>query len=162
MQMVDQCREANPETWHDTRLYFFVAGHGIAPTPRGAALLAANASPNHLNEHVSCEALLLYFTRVQHFRQLVIFADCCRTPDERAKQLAPPWTEDDALRGDVRKFFAAGAHFFNKSYEKIDGPPDRQRGYFTRALLDGLKGAALPSGSAGPLGSVFSNEEAHD
>jgi len=150
IEALEDCKEAvrtqlatHPENWPHTRLYFFGAGHGIAPAPRDAALLTANASPTHLHEHISCGSLLDYFSRVQHFKQLIIFADCCRTEERFVVPIPPPWTEDSINRGNVRKFFAAGARFFQRSFERIDGTPDEQRGYFTRALLDGLRGGAI-------------------
>jgi len=145
--------DRDPGTWKESRLYLFVAGHGIAPKARDAALLAANADKRHINEHISAESLLEYFSRVQHFRELVIFADCCRTRTDRATQSAAPWTDDDIRRGNVRKFFAVGADFMNKSYEEIEGPPEERRGYFTRALLDGLRGGAEKT-ARGQIGST--------
>jgi hypothetical protein len=103
---------------------------------------------------VSCESLIQYFSRVQHFKELVIFADCCRTAEKDARQTFPPWTESDTNRGGVRKFFGVGAQFFYKSYERVEGDPLQQRGYFTRALLDGLKGGALPPASSPPVKST--------
>jgi len=149
--------EVNPDVWLESRLYLFVAGHGIAPTARDAALLAANADKKHLNEHISTESLLEYFSRVQHFRELVIFADCCRTQAPRAKQAPAPWTDDDVRRGNVRKFFAVGADFLTKSYEEVEGLPEERRGYFTRALLDGLTGGARKT-SSGQVGSTALKE----
>jgi hypothetical protein len=159
LDALDQCIEMNrvyqnahPADWPNTRLYFFGAGHGIAPGPRDAALLSANASTKYLNNHVSCATLLDYFSRVQHFKELIIFADCCRTEERLAAPLPPPWTDDSVNRGNVRKFFAVGARFFQRSFERLDGTPDEQRGYFTRALLDGLNGGALdPTDPTAPV-----------
>jgi len=152
LNALDECIANNTDylkgrmaDWPTTRLYFFGAGHGIAPGPRDAALLAANASTKYLNEHVSCASLLDYFSRVQHFKELIIFADCCRTEERLATPAPPPWTDDSLNRGNVRKFFAVGARFFQRSFERLEGTPDEQRGYFTRALLDGLNGEALDS-----------------
>jgi hypothetical protein len=135
-------RAASPDDWEQTRLYFYGAGHGIAPEARDAALLAANASRERYGRHISCASLLEYFSRVQLFRELVLFVDCCRTPVVGTVPRMPvEWTDDPINNGPVRKFFACGAIFSRRAFEERDRPADERRGYFTRALMDGLRGA---------------------
>jgi len=51
------------------------------------------------------------------------------------------WTDDPVNNGSVRKFLACGSIFGRQAFEEVDRPPDERRGYFTRALMDGLRGA---------------------
>ena len=126
--------------WKTSRLYFYVAGHGISPAERDAALLGADASVQSLGRHVSCSSLLDFLQRVQRFAEVIIFADCCRTQARNAKQMPVEWTDDDVNNGKVNKFMACGAAFRGLAQEEIHLPEDERRGYFTRALLDGLRG----------------------
>jgi hypothetical protein len=136
-------RAIPPSDWDKTRLYFYGAGHGIAPEARDAALLAANATRDRYGRHVSCVSLLDYFSNVQIFRELVLFADCCRTSVIGTVHRMPvEWTVVPIDNGAVRKFLACGAIFRQLAFEERDRPPDEQRGYFTRALMDGLRGAS--------------------
>lgn len=141
----DQCiRSAKlipAASWEETRLYFYCAGHGIAPGPRDAALLAANATRESFGNHVSCELLLRFFSRVQLFHELVLFSDCCRTRTGRNVDPRPPyWTYDDKINGPVQKYWACAAIYGQQAFED-DRPADERRGYFTRALMEGLHGA---------------------
>jgi hypothetical protein len=51
------------------------------------------------------------------------------------------WTDQTVQNGSVRKFLACGSIFGRQAREETDRPPDERRGYFTRALMDGLRGA---------------------
>jgi hypothetical protein len=146
---------ADPSIWPKTRLYFFGAGHGIAPQARDAALLAADARPDRYTRHVSCSSLLDFFSLVQRFRELALFADCCRTSVVGAVNRMPAdWTDDPEDRGGVRKFFACGSIFSKRAQEETHLPLDERRGYFSRALLDGLRTG--PPGEVGaPITSTW-------
>ena len=139
-QRVKSKLEADPAVWPNTRLYFFGAGHGIAPERRDAALLAANTVSDRFTRHVSCASLLEFFTDAQLFRELVLFADCCRNSKIGTVPRMPVDMSEDPLdRGGVRKFFACGSIFGRQALEETDLPLDERRGYFTRALLSGLR-----------------------
>jgi hypothetical protein len=131
---------ADPNVWPHTRLYFFGAGHGIAPDRHDSALLAANACRDSYTRHVSCLSLLEFFERVQRFHELVLFADCCRTSViGTVPRMPADFSGDDENRGGVRKFFACGAIFGRQAQEEMHLPLDQRRGYFSRALLAGLR-----------------------
>ena len=138
--IVDQ----NPAAWADSRLYFFFSGHGIAPTARDASGLAADAGPDHYGNSFSIKALLEWLLESQDFGQLVMIADCCRNkPPSGTRPGPPPWTPRKNHRGEVRL-----AEFYATIYgdparePRPDVDPDGQRGYFTKAILDGLRGKA--------------------
>jgi hypothetical protein len=103
--------------------------------------LAANVTWKTLGNHVSCECLLEFFSRVQLFKELVIFADCCRTRVGGDVQRRPPyWSYSDLTNGSVCKFMGCAAIYGQQSFEETDLAPDERRGYFTRALIAGLRG----------------------
>ena len=139
-QRAKHALDDDPDAWPATRFYFFGAGHGIASERKDAALLAANVTPSRYTRHVSCKSVLDFFERVQCFRELVLFADCCRTSFEGTVNRIPAdMSGDDADWGGVRQFMACGSIFGRQAKEEIDYPADQRRGYFSRALLDGLR-----------------------
>lgn len=142
----DALFDGDREAWEGSRLYYYVSGHGLGKGTNDAWLLAANAGPKlGWGWHVSCDRVLQYFARLQCFRELVVFADCCR--DEK------PGVEVRALscdkgerrrRGRVWEAVGFGARPGEQSLEPPDA--DGRRGYFTEALLRGLQGEAAPPG----------------
>jgi hypothetical protein len=145
---VEQRVEAHPKDWYSTRLYFYVSGHGIAPDARDAALLLADAGQEAYDENISCDRLLSFLGKRQPFREVVIFADCCRERVGSVPLGAVPGTLGDKDNGAVLTAFCCATYFGDLAYEPPVGEdPDMQRGYFTRALLEGLGGeAAEPPG----------------
>jgi len=144
--------DANPAAWPESRLYFFFSGHGIAPSARDASGLAADAGPDHFGNSVSIKGLIEWLLESQDFGELVMVADCCRNkPPAATRPGPPPWTPRRKHRGEV-----ALAEFYATIYgdparePRPDHDPDSQRGYFTRAILEGLRGRA----PLGPNGSV--------
>ncbi len=142
-QVEDAVRD-DPDAWKRTRLYLFCSGHGIAPSANDAALLLANADREEPGYNLSCGKLQEWFQQAQSFRELVFFADCCReripgTPDSWL-----PWLERKGHNGQVRWLLGCATYFGDYAHEerREDVPPDERRGYFTRALMDGLRGAA--------------------
>ena len=135
--------EEHPEHWAKTRLYVYISGHGIGPGTNDAALLMANAGPNHYGENISCMELLKYFCKSQSFCEVVIFADCCRERTPGATLGAPLWTKISRDRGEVNTAFGCAAEYGGIAFE-MDTPknPDERRSYYTMALLEGLNGSA--------------------
>jgi hypothetical protein len=141
----DALYASDRKAWEQSRLYYYVSGHGLGKGTNDAMLLAANAGSDWLGLHVSCDRVRQYFARLQSFRELVIFADCCR--DEKPSVEVRPLPYDRGLsrnRGGVWTAVCFGARPGEKSLE----PPqaDDRRGYFTEAVLGGLKGGAAPRG----------------
>jgi uncharacterized caspase-like protein len=141
---IDQHVNGHPEDWEQTRLYFYVSGHGIAPDAKDAALLLANAGPDWYGENISCARLIAFMTKNQPFREVVVFADCCRerVPNAPLGDVCPPWTLVERDNGHVLSILGCATYFGDLAYEPLDaepGEPDKLRGYFTQALLEGLK-----------------------
>lgn len=135
--------DENPEDWHKSRLYFYVSGHGIGPSTQDVALLMANAGPEDYGENISCRELLHCLGDNQYFAEVVIFTDCCRDRAPNAPLGSPPWTKKQRDYGEVKTALGVAADFGGKAYEpdsngKVD--PDDYRGYYTKALLEGLYG----------------------
>jgi len=142
---VDTHIKETPEDWDQTRLYFYVSGHGIAPDPRDAALLMADSGPEDYGENITCSLLLDYMLRSQPFHQIAVFADCCRERVTGAPLGGLPWTVTERNNGQVLKVIGCATYFGDLAYEPSEEEakmPDDLRGYFTKALLEGLRGNA--------------------
>ena len=144
--------EADPARWADTRLYFFFSGHGIAPTGRDATGLAADCSAMDFGNSASIAAMIDFFVDAGDFAEIVAVADCCRQIPSQGGILGgrPPWNPRPSPRPEgvqVSELYAT--NFGTLAREPGRGQPagggevrdlDAERGYFTRALLEGLKG----------------------
>jgi hypothetical protein len=145
-----------PHGWRDSRLYVFASGHGIAPSRAFGAFQYANTRPDDgMWWHTDLEDLLGWYRRKILFREVLIFADCCR--DKRP--LAPPipfnlgeprrpYSDEE----DISYLLAYGSAYGQKSFE----PPKNDDGpysYFTHALIEALRG-----GAAGPGGLISSQD----
>ncbi len=138
-----------PADWYHTRLYFYVSGHGIGPSPVDAALLMADAGPKNYGENISCMELLKYFCKSRSFCEVVIFADCCRSKAPEAALGAPKWTIQCHDRPEVNTAFGCATESGRSAFD-IDATvaqnPDELRSYYTKALLQGLEGEAVDTG----------------
>jgi hypothetical protein len=134
-----QAREAS-------RLYIYVAGHGIMPGGGVAALLDALAQPDR-RTNLELSRYGSWFERDGAFAEVCIFADCCRNFELLAEPRGPDF--DNPAQLGARVFALVGyattagelAREETERYEP-EVPPDQRRGYFSRALIDGLKGKA--------------------
>lgn len=124
------------------RLYVFLSGHGFAPMPNEAALLAANASPTRLKFHVPGKAWADTFYRGLWFEEILLFMDCCRNVLPNAipnpPALAVPSHPDHLTRG--RRLFGFATGNGRMARERVFG--NETRGVFTKTLMEGLRGAA--------------------
>lgn len=152
---VEKHVEVHPGDWKQTRFYFYVSGHGIAPDARDAALLMADAGAEAYDENISCDRLLSFLGKRQPFREVVIFADCCRERVGNVPLGVISGTLPDKDNGGSLTAFCCATYFGDLAYEPPRGEnPDEQRGYFTQALLEGLRGqAAEPF----PYGEINTN-----
>ncbi|WP_426512833.1 caspase family protein [Dactylosporangium sp. McL0621] len=134
-----------PSRWDETRLYIFVAGHGIAPDGGDGALLAANASLEELGHNIELSLYRRWYQVSCAFHELVVFADCCRSFVEGAPSNGPPFTLRGDARRPVRVTVAYASEFGRTALENGRADrPDQRRGYFTEALLRGLREAGDP------------------
>jgi uncharacterized caspase-like protein len=146
--------DADSAAWDRSRLYFYVAGHGFAPQGGEGALFLANAEGDALGRNIELPRYRRWCTTCAYFREIIIFADCCRT---RVRSWAPgfgpsmqecpaPWNGKSSTY-----LIGFGSALGNPTYEHpAAGGDDQSRGYFTGALLEGLRGAA-PRDNAGTL-----------
>ncbi|MGI5241170.1 caspase family protein [Dactylosporangium sp. CA-139066] len=132
-----------PTLWDRTRLYLFVAGHGLLPGDGEGALLAANASGEEPGYNLDLRLYKEWYRRCGLFRELVVFADCCRNDFPGATSYGPPFLQCSTVERDVRLAIGYGAAFGGRAYEGvIDGEslsPSDRRGLFTTALLRALR-----------------------
>jgi hypothetical protein len=130
------------DEWEQTRLYLYLAGHGVADGLFDRALLMANAGPpDSWSERVSTELVLKHLIRKRRaFREVVVFADCCSHPVEEADTSLVLGSKGPERN--VRHFAGYATVFGNAAFEEANN--DAHRGFFTQALLDGLRGEAAP------------------
>jgi len=144
----------DPTRWVNSRLYLYFSGHGLAPEPSEVAVLMADATDDILGNNIPCALYLKYYEKSQDFREIVIFSDCCRTEKGDAPIFGPPFTPDDKNFGSVISALGFAAQYKNVAYEPAE-PDDAARGFYTRALLEGLAGAAVdPSSATGEINST--------
>ncbi len=150
--------EADPACWERSRIYLYFAGHGFAPQGGEGALLLANADPDSLDRNIEISEYRKWCTACAWARDVVIFADCCRTRfrsyakgwGPRIAQCEAPWGGKSS-----RYLIGYGSALAKDTYE-IPEPDqgDKARGYFTRALLEGLQAAKRDESGAIPSANL--------
>lgn len=139
--LMEELREDDIDAWESSRLYFYASGHGFAASASDVALLTADARRGDWN-HVSCQMLIEHFQAVQSFRELVVFADCCRDHVPTVAPSGPSWETPSMLfSGESLNVLGFATALGSQAFEST-ADPDAQRGYFTEALLEGLRGRA--------------------
>ncbi|MGC4043351.1 MAG: caspase family protein [Armatimonas sp.] len=130
------------------RLYIYFAGHGSSASQHHVALLLADATLKELNNSLNGQAYHEGLSQQILFPEQVMFYDCCRNHDGRNIGQPPPWSQmtDEEIAAQKSAlaqikqyiFFAAGFTQYSNTMEPV---LSRQRGFFTKALLEGLHGA---------------------
>ena len=135
--------ERDREAWNRSRLYLYVAGHGCAPGGSEGAFLLANAGPGAYTRNIDLAKYRLWASTCAWFRDVVIFADCCRTRVRSGPAGTGPHL-DACPRPFVNRdpwwVIGYAAELGDVAYE--DGFDDDARGHFTSAVLTGLEGSA--------------------
>ncbi len=134
-----------PHDWLRTRLYLFVAGHGVAaPAGRGALLFADSSPPSYWSDPLDLGQYEQLYEQVTPFREVVLLADCCREIAYGAPAISsPPFGGD--RRGETRRFLGFASEHSRRAAAPVlaPGSVDREaRGFFTKAFLEGLRGRA--------------------
>ncbi|RSM43827.1 hypothetical protein DMA12_18340 [Amycolatopsis balhimycina DSM 5908] len=149
-------RKVDDRSWPETRLYLYVAGHGIAPSGGRGALLYADADPPDYADNLDLAKYdELYGTKSTPFHEVVLLADCCR---ETALGLpdagAVPFGKTE-IRGQTRRILAYATTYSKMAGapKRMIGPKDHGRGFFTEALLAGLRGGAAHDPETGAIRS---------
>lgn len=137
-------KAVKPADREHTRLYIYLSGHGIAPPGGESALLMANAEDDLLGEYVEVSRYANWYVACGYFREVVIFADCCRQQLPGVPPAnAPGLTECSEPAGQTLRFLGYATGLGELAAEAGGAlNPDNGRGFFTRALLAGLRGAA--------------------
>ncbi|WP_058555228.1 caspase family protein [Thiohalocapsa sp. ML1] len=125
------------------RFYFYFSGHGHADEIDDVSLCMANWSFRRRQAALSSGAYRRFIHKCLRFREVVVILDCCRLREIAAtgfgSELNCPRPESAA--GSSRYFIAYATEFQQAAFEH-GGDGDRVRGHLTRALLEGLRGAA--------------------
>jgi uncharacterized caspase-like protein len=136
---------AQARIWNSSRLYLFFSGHGLDADGDDAVLLGADAEDGLLF-HLSVRAIVNKFRVAKTFREIVVWADCCRTAS--AIPIGPVLLDLTPYRyhgnADVQVFFARASKTQQPAYEppmpKLTEVPNS---FFTYALLEGLNGGVV-------------------
>ncbi len=128
------------------RLYIFMSGHGIAPTPFGtriekeAALLMANVDSSNITStlyHIPGIYTATWFCENECFDEVFLFMDCCR--DVKITSSTNNFLPNKGAATNTTRFYAFAAKWSRRAKETmIDG---KMQGVFTKALLSALWGA---------------------
>jgi hypothetical protein len=133
----------DPSVWDEGRFYLYVAGHGLAPGGGEGALYLANAREG-AGRHLELAEYRKWCTRCAFFREVIVFADCCRTRESTVRALAPTLDECRNPLVDRQSTWVIG-------YGSGLGDPTYEndaRGYFTAALLEGFENAKADEAGA--------------
>jgi hypothetical protein len=142
--------------WLGSRLYVYLTGHGIAPVGGGGALLFADSDPPYRWEYFDLDVCESYYKRCRFFNEIVLLGDFCRDVDSAVPPAAA--LEFGTCYGEselTRRVVAYATPITQQASEPEDGPivppangthPQTQApgGFFTQAVLDGLRGEATP------------------
>jgi hypothetical protein len=135
----------SPEDWPKSRMYIYAAGHGIGPPMGEGAVLMADADEEMLGNSIELSLYANWYLHCGIVHEVVIFADCCREIIRGIPPVAaPPFNicQNPSFVGTVR-FVGYASRLGEVAWEPADPTErDRARGYFTAALIDGLRGAA--------------------
>jgi len=144
-ERLSQHLAVNPEDFPRTRVYIYAAGHGIGPPTGEGAVLMADVEQGLWNS-IELSLYASWYLHCGLVHEVVIFADCCREIIRGIPLPAqPPFDVCDRpsfQEGTVR-FIGYASRLGDVAWEPIDpAERDQARGYFTAAILDGLRGAA--------------------
>lgn len=140
--------------WDKSRLYVFLAGHGIMPRGGVSALLMANARKDRYENFEVSKYIEWYSENGGMFKEVVFFADCCRNWYGRVEPSRVPFSS--SATGPPATVFSLAGYASapgNPAYEEKEAaiPPQERRGYFTKALLRGLRDAARVDPTVGAI-----------
>lgn len=135
--------DQRPDARASSRIYLFVAGHGIMPGGGTAALLDATAEPD-IPTNLEISLYVKWMARKGAFAEVVAVADCCRTDETLAVPGQPFFRVAERLGQQVRQLTALATTAGDLSYEDTSDELalDDRRGHFSKTLIKGLRGNA--------------------
>jgi hypothetical protein len=128
------------------RLYVFAAGHGFAPSSDEACLITAEATREELQYHIAARAYARWFVDAAYFSEVFLVCDCCRgfvKPRTPAGLLWEPEREKQTPAARTAYWFAAP--WGSETTEDFYPERGQTHGFFSRAVMIGLSGAAADS-----------------
>jgi Caspase domain len=147
--------------WNDSRLYIYLAGHGVAPYDARGALLFADAYPDDhfYGDMFDLDACLRFYERCRYFEEIVLFGDFCRDVDQGIPAVGEmSFSKCFTKFRTTRRVIGYATSIAQEAREPkapaevpANAPPlpgsspkYTAEGFFTRALLEGLRGEADP------------------
>jgi len=131
------------------RLYFYFSGHGMAASKFQTFLCLPRWSNLRRNAALDSQAFSSYLVDSGLFRAIVFLFDCCRSykPSVAGHITSLGDARANPAANQSRLFVAFAASHLDQAFEEseVDG-----HGFFTRALLSGLKGGACQDGGGAP------------
>lgn len=127
------------------RLYFYFSGHGIGVSWSDIGLCLPIWSEDFLHSAISTTAYLNYFVTSNLFDEVLFFLDCCRTRRIGVQSIPPTvgWArEGGKLCRNSMKMFATDYEDVAREGWTSNDTGNYITGYFTEALIEGLKGGA--------------------
>jgi Caspase domain len=142
--MLEAQLKNNSKGWRQSRLYVYASGHGIAPADGVGAFQFADADPAlGYWDHTEFRELETWYVKTSLFREVILLADCCRERRPLAPAFRPRFNMPrDNYGVGVNSIVAYASEYGEKAFEPPDHEVDRTYGFFTAALLEGLKGGA--------------------
>ena len=136
--------QADPSAWNRTRIYIYVAGHGVGPPNGQGALLMADAQPG-LYEQVEPAFYSDWYLQCGAVHEVVILADCCRELSESIPVAsAPPFEPCQRLANGTIVLKGYASRLGGRAWEPTSRDDrDKARGYFTNAVIEGLRTGAV-------------------
>ncbi len=132
------------EKWLQSRLYLYLSGHGIAPQGGKAALLTADASLDSMGFNIDLGLYADWYEACAIFHEIVFLGDCCRDIRRDATS-SVPFNSCTNQKNPVVRMVSFATTLGDPAFEPTagEGDPNLGRGYFTQALLAGLRGDAV-------------------
>lgn len=130
----------------DSRLYIFVAGHGMAQRGVAAALFSTEARHKNWGYVLNLQNCFQWYKDSGPFQEVIMFADVCRTRYEGVNAVGLPF-DNDKNPGSKRLIIYYATSDGDPAHEDPAGgasKPDDRRGYFSRALTECLSTAVDP------------------
>ena len=125
------------------RLYLHFSGHGVARGREEICFLASNHTRVD-DRYVEGRKRANLFVEAAVFDEVFLFMDCCRVPDDALHNLPDPhFTANPDAALNVRTMYSFASQFGQAAREKDIDQDGKFHGIFSRAVLEGLRGAAV-------------------
>lgn len=134
---IDLCERAKGKARIGRRLYLYLSGHGIAQNRDETSLFASDGGPGAPQHHIPGWCYASWFMYSAYFREVVLFADCCRTAYRDLPVQPFPLDDVDSPSAGKVAYVKGFAVKYGQSALELGGR--RARGLFTTALIAALK-----------------------